>query len=152
MKERGLYRSIIERLPYHAPFLFVESLETVRSNYIEGTYLFKEDEFFYTGHFVDNPVTPGVILLECMGQIGLVSQVIFLTRIYSSNEGFQIQLCDLKAEFFKPVLPNTRVTVKGTVKSFRAGKLRSQIRMEETETGRLLAVSEGSCLIKIDGP
>ncbi|MDZ7846076.1 MAG: hypothetical protein U5L96_04560 [Owenweeksia sp.] len=56
----------------------MDDIDAVDENGISGHYRFKEDEFFYAGHFVGNPVTPGVILIECMAQIGLVSLGFFL--------------------------------------------------------------------------
>ena len=46
----------------------------------EGFYTFKEDEYFYQGHFKDNPITPGVILTEVMAQIGVVCLGIYLLK------------------------------------------------------------------------
>ena len=69
---------ILEQLPYSKPFLFVDNILEVDKNHIIGDYQYKKDEFFYKGHFKNNPVTPGVILLETMGQIGLVCFSIFL--------------------------------------------------------------------------
>ena len=64
--------SILEHLPYEKPFLFVDALEKISEEGISGYYTFPADSFFYRGHFKDLPVTPGVILTECMAQIGLV--------------------------------------------------------------------------------
>ena len=59
-------QKIIQLLPYQTPFLFVEELTSLSENGVEGFYTFKEDEYFYQGHFKDNPITPGVILTEVM--------------------------------------------------------------------------------------
>ena len=63
---------IIASLPYRTPFLFVDELEEITNNGSKGYYQLKTDEYFYQGHFPDNPITPGVILIEIMAQIGLV--------------------------------------------------------------------------------
>lgn len=63
---------IIEKLPYSYPFLFVDVLEEISENSASGHYTFPESAFYYQGHFKNNPVTPGVILAECMAQIGVV--------------------------------------------------------------------------------
>ena len=67
------FNSIISQLPYSQPFLFVDELLQIDENGVTGTYRFPKDSFFYEGHFKDNPVTPGVILTECMAMIGSVS-------------------------------------------------------------------------------
>lgn len=151
MEECELSCRIISKLPYSRPFLFVDRILSVDDDAIEGLYYFREDEFFYTGHFVNRPVTPGVILVECMGQIGLVSHAIFLEKLYLSHDSLEIHLCDFKAEFFRTVTPNTNVLVRGRVMFMRAGKLRSEIQMIEEKSEDLIAVIEGSCIIRKDG-
>ena len=76
------YSWILDRLPYSEPFLFVDKLVQVDDDGVEGLYTFKEDAGFYTGHFKNNPVTPGVLLTECCAQIGLVSLGIHLLEKY----------------------------------------------------------------------
>ena len=73
-------KKIIKLLPYQAPFLFVEQLTYISENKVKGYYTFKNDEYFYKGHFKDNPITPGVILTEVMAQIGLVCLGIYLLK------------------------------------------------------------------------
>ena len=70
---------IIASLPYRTPFLFVDELEEITNNGSKGYYQLKNDEYFYQGHFPDNPITPGVILIEIMAQIGLVCFGIYLS-------------------------------------------------------------------------
>lgn len=139
---------IISRLPYANPFLFVDKILSVNKDLIVGSYCFKLDEFFYSGHFVDNPVTPGVILLECMGQIGIVSHALYLEGLHLTNQNFKISLTDLKSEFFEPVVPNTTVVVQGRLKYMRAGKLRSNIRMIDANTNNLIVICEASGIIE----
>jgi 3-hydroxyacyl-[acyl-carrier-protein] dehydratase len=69
---------IIAKLPYSKPFLFVDELISISENGVEGTYFFSPELDFYKGHFVNNPVTPGVILTEAMAQIGVVCLGIYL--------------------------------------------------------------------------
>ncbi len=62
--------TIISKLPYKKPFLFVDEILQIDEDGCTGSYTFPEDSDFYKGHFKDHPVTPGVILTECMAQIG----------------------------------------------------------------------------------
>ncbi|HAD95804.1 MAG TPA: hydroxymyristoyl-ACP dehydratase, partial [Cryomorphaceae bacterium] len=66
------FTHILDQLPYDQPFLFVDKLHTLTEEGAEGAYTFTQNADFYRGHFKDNPITPGVILTECMAQIGLV--------------------------------------------------------------------------------
>ena len=77
---------IIQQLPYQKPFLFVDALTVIAENGVTGNYKFKENEFFYEGHFKKNPITPGVILVETMAQIGLVCLGIYLLKMKSQEQ------------------------------------------------------------------
>ena len=86
-------KEIIKLLPYQYPFLFVDELTMISDQSITGHYTFKNNEYFYIGHFKDNPVTPGVILTECMAQIGVVCLGIYLMKIKLCN--FLVFICVL---------------------------------------------------------
>ncbi|MDC0177370.1 hydroxymyristoyl-ACP dehydratase [Polaribacter sp.] len=121
---------IIKKLPYKKPFLFVDELIEVSENGITGNYTFKESEFFYEGHFKDNPVTPGVILTETMAQIGVVCLGIYLLKNENSSEKkSQIALTSNEVDFFLPVLPNEKVTVISEKEYFRFNKLKCKVKM-----------------------
>lgn len=121
---------IIKKLPYKKPFLFVDELIEVSENGITGNYTFKESEFFYKGHFIDNPVTPGVILTETMAQIGVVCLGIYLLKNQNSSEKKpQIALTSNEVDFFLPVLPNEKVTVISEKEYFRFNKLKCKVKM-----------------------
>jgi 3-hydroxyacyl-[acyl-carrier-protein] dehydratase len=61
---------IYELLPHRDPFLFVDSLDSYDDERIVGRKRFRQDEFFFRGHFPGYPVVPGVILIETMAQCG----------------------------------------------------------------------------------
>ena len=67
-------------LPYTKPFLFVDEITQISETGVTGNYTFKENEYFYEGHFINNPITPGVILTETMAQIGVVCLGIYLLK------------------------------------------------------------------------
>lgn len=123
-------RQIIQLLPYQPPFLFVEELTSVSENGAEGFYTFKEDEYFYQGHFKNNPITPGVILTEAMAQIGVVCLGIYLLKddMSESNKP-KIALTSNEIDFFLPVLPKERVKVVSEKLYFRFNKLKCKVQM-----------------------
>jgi 3-hydroxyacyl-[acyl-carrier-protein] dehydratase len=121
---------IIKNLPYQAPFLFVDELTAVSENGISGNYTFKENAFFYEGHFKDNPITPGVLLTETMAQIGVVCLGIFLLKDkISTTIKPQIALTSNVVDFYVPVLPNEKVRVISEKEYFRFNKLKCQVKM-----------------------
>jgi len=117
------FKDILDRLPYSKPFLFVDELLHVDENSITGTYAFNENLDFYKGHFVGNPVTPGVILTETMAQIGLVSFGIYLLN-NNLNKNTVVAFTSADMQFLKPVYPNEKVTVVADKIYFRFGKLK----------------------------
>ena len=123
-------KNIIQHLPYSKPFLFVDELLEVSENGVSGTYTFSESEFFYKGHFKENPITPGVILTETMAQIGLVCLGIYLLKEeISSKKKPQIALTSNQIDFFLPVYPNEKVKVVSEKEYFRFNKLKCAVKM-----------------------
>jgi 3-hydroxyacyl-[acyl-carrier-protein] dehydratase len=120
---------IIAKLPYSAPFLFIDELITINENGVEGTFTFDENLDFYKGHFKEKPVTPGVILTEVMAQIGLVCLGIYLLN-NEFNKNTSIALTSTNIDFLKPVFPSEKVTVISEKIYFRFGKLKCKVTMK----------------------
>ncbi len=118
---------IISKLPYSKPFLFVDEIIDINPNELEGCFTFNENLDFYKGHFKDNPITPGVILIETMAQIGLVCLGIYLTK--NETKILNFALTSSEIEFLKPVFPNEKVTVFSEKIYFRFGKLKCKVKM-----------------------
>ena len=121
---------IIKTLPYQKPFLFVDELTEISEQGITGNYTFKKNEFFYKGHFKNNPITPGVILTEAMAQIGVVCLGVYLLRNeFRLDKKMQIALTSSQVDFFISVFPNEKVTVISEKKYFRFNKLKCSVQM-----------------------
>ena len=119
---------IISKLPYSKPFLFVDEITSINENGVVGNYTFDENLDFYKGHFIDNPVTPGVILTEVMAQIGVVCLGIYLLN-NEINKNTLISLTSSNIEFLKPVFPKEKVVVISEKIYFRFGKLKCKVKM-----------------------
>lgn len=124
-------KDILSKLPYSKPFLFVDEIISVNENRVEGCFTFNENLDFYKGHFINNPVTPGVILIETMAQIGLVCLGIYLLKDEDKNINFAFTSSEI--EFLKPVFPNEKVIVISEKVYFRFGKLKCNIKMINTK-------------------
>ncbi|MFE3870762.1 3-hydroxyacyl-ACP dehydratase FabZ family protein [Flavobacterium sp. ZS1P70] len=122
-------QDIIAQLPYSKPFLFVDEITHIDENGVEGSYTFDENLDFYKGHFKDFPVTPGVILIEVMAQIGLVCLGMFLLN-NTFSKSTSIALTSTDIEFLKPIFPTEKVIVISEKIYFRFGKLKCKVIMK----------------------
>ncbi len=123
-------KTVIKSLPYQSPFLFVDELTHISDNGVRGNYTFKESDYFYRGHFKDYPITPGVILIEVMAQIGVVCLGIFLLRDKLSDvKKPEIFLTSNNIDFFLPVIPNQKVNVVSEKIYFRFNKLKCKVHL-----------------------
>ncbi len=135
---------ILNSVPQQYPFRFIDDILELDEEHIVGTYRFREDEYFYQGHFPGQPITPGVILVETMAQTGVVAFGLYLhmkqmnmpldqangmTTLFTLAEG---------VEFTGIVRPGERVTVRGQKVYFRMGSLKMKVSMER-ENGELVS-------------
>ena len=74
--------AILAAIPHRPPFLFVDAIQTWTEEEIVCSYTFKEDEYFFEGHYPGSPIVPGVILCESAMQAGAV----FMTRLFSDED------------------------------------------------------------------
>tara|TARA_B100000900_G_scaffold227241_1_gene192954 strand:- start:2237 stop:2623 length:387 start_codon:yes stop_codon:yes gene_type:complete len=110
--------------------LFVDELTHISDNGVRGNYTFKESDYFYRGHFKDYPITPGVILIEVMAQIGVVCLGIFLLRDKLSDvKKPEIFLTSNNIDFFLPVIPDQKVNVVSEKIYFRFNKLKCKVHL-----------------------
>ena len=63
-------KRIKELLPHRFPFLLVEKIIEIGDNYIVGVKNVSVNEPYFQGHFPEEPVMPGVLLIEAMAQTG----------------------------------------------------------------------------------
>ncbi len=125
----NLLQTIHSLLPYRPPFLFVDEFTDLTETNAKGSYRYKEDEYFYTGHFPDQPITPGVILTETMAQIGLVGLGMFLIRAHEVQESTAFVFTSSQVDFLKPVYPGEQVFVESEKVYFRLKKLKCSVKM-----------------------
>ena len=142
------YTVILEKLPYPEPFLFVDAILSASTERMEGRYRFREDSWFYHGHFKDRPVTPGVLLTECCAQIGLACFGLYLLGPdrWPTQNSMGVALAETKMDFLRPVLPGEEVRVIAEKVYFRFGKIKSRVHLY-TENRELACRGELSGMV-----
>lgn len=124
------YKDIIDLIPHQEPFRFIDAFDYIDETRSEGTYTFKKDEYFYKGHFPGYEVTPGVILTECMAQIGVLGMGIYtlLDQDRESAYGNKIFITSSAIDFLKPVFPGEKIKVIGEKEYFRFSKIKVKVK------------------------
>ena len=131
-------KEVLNQIPQQRPFRFVDEILELNDNSVKGKYTFRDDEFFYEGHFPGNPITPGVILIETMAQIGLVALGIYLNTTQSGSENLITLFTESDVEFRHPVLPGDTVIVESEKVFYRFKKIKAKVKMS-LSTGEVVA-------------
>jgi 3-hydroxyacyl-[acyl-carrier-protein] dehydratase len=94
-------------IPHRKPFLFIEELRVIEKGKIgESFRTFKSTEYFFEGHFPNNPIVPGVVIVEAMAQ---TAGVVVSENLITNDDQSVLFMSISKAKFRKPVLPNYKI-------------------------------------------
>ena len=95
-------------IPHRDPFLFVDTCEIITpGEYGKSEKLFTVNEYFFKGHFPNNPIVPGVIIVEAMAQ---TAGIVVSYRLKEFKEKSVLFMSVNKAKFRKPIFPNEKVS------------------------------------------
>ena len=103
---------IINLLPHREPMLLIDELSEI-DKLSSATALVKvrKDSFFVQGHFPQNPVMPGVFIVESFGQAAAALTAYGLDK--STYENKLVFLMGVeKARFRNPVIPDCDLILK----------------------------------------
>ena len=64
--------AIKKLLPHREPFLFIDEVLEKNATRTVAKRKVREDEFFFAGHFPEEPIFPGVLIIEAIAQTGAV--------------------------------------------------------------------------------
>ena len=113
---------ILKLLPHRYPFLLVDKVSIIKEGE-EGIGLknITANEPQFMGHFPDNPVMPGVLIIEAMAQTAAVIEM------YGQPEGAKKGVFFMSiesAKFRKPVLPGDQLEMRLKLEQSRRGVYR----------------------------
>ena len=105
-------KEIESLLPHRDPMLLIESLQDIKKlTSATGVVKVKKDSFFVQGHFPDQPVMPGVLIVEAFGQTAAALTAHGIDK--STYENKLVFLMGVeKARFRKPVMPDCKLLLK----------------------------------------
>ena len=115
----SLNKSQIEDLiPHRKPMLLVDELNQIKKlESATGIVNVKKDSFFVQGHFPDQPVMPGVLIVEAFGQSAAALTAHGLDRETYANKLVFLMSVE-KARFRSPVIPDCKLLLN--IKAIRS--------------------------------
>ena len=103
---------IKQLLPHRDPMLLIDELYNIKKLFSATAVVnVKKNSFFVQGHFPDNPVMPGVLIVESFGQAAAALTAHGLDK--STYENKLVFLMGVeKARFRNPVIPDCKLILK----------------------------------------
>jgi 3-hydroxyacyl-[acyl-carrier-protein] dehydratase len=134
---------IREILPHRYPFLLVDRIVELDTQKIVGIKNVTANEPYFTGHFPDFPVMPGVLVIEAMAQ---TAGVLVLKSIPDRHSKLVLLVSVDGARFRRPVVPGDQLRIEMNVIRVKG----SVAKMAGTATvdGKLVAEAEVMCKIQ----
>ncbi len=129
-------------LPHRYPFLLVDRIEELEPERIVGIKNVTINEPFFTGHFPDYPVMPGVLIVEAMAQ---VAGVLVLSQIPDRKSKLVLLAGVDGAKFRKPVRPGDQLRIE--MKLLKRKAALAKMSGTATVDGVLVAEAEMFCVL-----
>tara|TARA_A100000164_G_C21767061_1_gene704511 strand:+ start:530 stop:979 length:450 start_codon:yes stop_codon:yes gene_type:complete len=99
-------------LPHREPMLLIDELKDIKKLFSATAIVnVKKDSFFVQGHFPNQPVMPGVLIVEAFGQAAAALTAHGLEKSTYENKLVFLMSVE-KARFRVPVVPNCILELK----------------------------------------
>ena len=103
---------IINLLPHREPMLLIDELYDIQAlKSATAVVNVKKNSFFVQGHFPENPVMPGVLIVESFGQAAAALTAHGLDKATYENKLVFLMGVE-KARFRNPVIPDCKLILK----------------------------------------
>ena len=105
-------KDIENLLPHREPMLLIDELLNI-NKLTSATAIVnvKKDSFYVQGHFPDQPVMPGVLIVEAFGQAAAALTACGIDKSTYENKLVFLMTIE-KARFRNPVIPNCKLELK----------------------------------------
>lgn len=112
---------IQEYLPHRYPFLLVDRVtEIEKGEFVKGFKNISLNEPYFAGHFPNNPILPGVLIIEAMAQLSGI--LAFMTVGRKPADGLVQYLAgSSKVRFKRPVVPGDRLHMESRIITGKRG-------------------------------
>ena len=121
-------QEILKRLPHRYPFLLVDRvLELEKGKRILALKNVTMNEPFFSGHFPNRPVMPGVMMLEALAQAAAILAFDDTGVRPGDDTVFYFVGID-NARFKRPVVPGDQLMLHATLDRVKAGIVKFTVR------------------------
>ena len=134
---------ILNQLPHRYPFLLIDRvLSCVPGKSITALKNVTMNEPYFTGHFPQRPVMPGVLIVEAMAQATGILAFLTVGAKPDDNTLYVFAGID-KARFKRPVEPGDQIIIEATLVKRRSSIWKFQA--NATVDGKVVASAELMC-------
>ena len=127
-------------LPHRYPMLLVDRIIELEAERIVGIKNVTANEPFFSGHFPDFPVMPGVLIVEAMAQ---TAGVLVLKSVEDRDRKLVLLVSIEYAKFRKQVVPGDQLRMELTMLKRKASV--AKMSGKATVDGALVAEAEVMC-------
>ncbi|MGB2046393.1 MAG: 3-hydroxyacyl-ACP dehydratase FabZ [Psychrobacter celer] len=117
LAEQGLtlpltYHTLKHYLPHRYPFMLVDKvIDCIPGECITGVKNVTINEEFFNGHFPNEPIMPGVLMVECMAQVSGVLG--FISAGLTGEDGYLYLFAGVdKVRFKRRVIPGDQLIIR----------------------------------------
>ena len=136
---------IIKLLPHRDPMLLIDELKNIKKLHSATAIVnVKKNSFYVQGHFPDQPVMPGVLIVEAFGQAAAALTAHGIDKSTYENKLVFLMSVE-KARFRNPVIPDCKLEL--SIEAIRSHGRVWKYKWEAVVDTKKMADAQGSATI-----